>query len=481
MATPAPWLTVAPMTTAAYDGSGKAQRGGSMAERHDMVAGRRLRGWKEIAAWAGVDERTVKRWEHGRGLPVHRVPGEARAPVYAFEAELADWLRASDAAAAQGPPAIPPPPVPEAPPALPPAITRRRRWPWLLLGAALAAALGAIIAWQRPVAPVLPATPAGRALWSEGEYAMSTRTRDGIALANTRFAALVAQEPQFAPGIARLAVSYNLLAQFDLMPAGQAYARAVTLAERALDLEPRLPLALAARGFARFYGARDIAGAMADLKAAAALSDAGAEPHQWLALVSMHSGRTALALAEIARAQAIDPKSRAILANHGLILMHAGRLAEAERLLTGLLRLDPALTAPMLHLASLYLHSGRGAEHAAMLARLAQVRRNPVQALQARALADAFARGGMPALLATRRDQMDTGNSFALAGAEAMLGHNDAALAHLDAVLASDDPHSIAILVDLPLAPLRRDPRFAQRAARAGFTPAMVAVLAGER
>jgi tetratricopeptide (TPR) repeat protein len=310
---------------------------------------------------------------------------------------------------------------------------------------------------------------------------MSTRTRDGIALANTRFAALVAKEPQFAPGIARLAVSYNLLAQFDLMPAGQAYARAVTLAERALDLEPRLPLALAARGFARFYGARDIAGAMADLKAAAALPDAGADPHQWLALVSMHSGRTALALAEIARAEAIDPKSRAILANHGLILMHAGRLGEAERLLTGLLRLDPALTAPMLHLASLYLHSGRGAEHAAMLARLAQVRRNPVQALQARALADAFARGGMPALLATRRDQMDTGNSFALAGAEAMLGHNDAALAHLDAVLASDDPHSIAIMVDLPLAPLRRDPRFAQRAARAGFTPAMVAVLAGER
>jgi tetratricopeptide (TPR) repeat protein len=405
--------------------------------------------------------------------------------VYAFEAELAAWLRAADAdAGAQSltlpavPPVDPPAPLPPAEPAAVP----RRRWPWVALGAALAAAVvAAALLWPRPAGPPLPATPAGRALWTEGEYAMSTRTRDGIALANTRFAALVAKEPQFAPGIARLAVSYNLLAQFDLMPAGQAYARAVTLAERALDLEPRLPLALAARGFARFYGARDIAGAMADLKAAAALPDAGAEPHQWLALVSMHSGRTALALAEIARAEAIDPKSRAILANHGLILMHAGRLVEAERLLTGLLRLDPALTAPMLHLASLYLHSGRGAEHAAMLARLAQVRRNPVQALQARALADAFARGGMPALLATRRDQMDTGNSFALAGAEAMLGHNDAALAHLDAVLASDDPHSIAIMVDLPLAPLRRDPRFAQRAARAGFTPAMVAVLAGER
>ncbi len=54
----------------------------------------RLRGWKEIGRRFGVDERTVKRWEATRGLPVHRVPGEARAPVYAYEAELAAWLRA---------------------------------------------------------------------------------------------------------------------------------------------------------------------------------------------------------------------------------------------------------------------------------------------------------------------------------------------------------------------------------------------------
>jgi hypothetical protein len=53
----------------------------------------RLRSWKEIASYFGADERTVKRWEVTRGLPVHRVPGEARAPIYAYEAELAAWLR----------------------------------------------------------------------------------------------------------------------------------------------------------------------------------------------------------------------------------------------------------------------------------------------------------------------------------------------------------------------------------------------------
>lgn len=444
-------------------------------------AGKRLRGWKEIATWAGVDERTVKRWEGSRGLPVHRVPGEARAPVYAFEAELLAWLRVADESADPEP--LPGVREAGAPPADASSPATRL---WLLAASALvvlALLMGGLL-WLRLPGPLpppqLPATPAGRAAWADGEYALSTRTRDGILLANRRFSALVAAEPGFAPGLARLAVSYNLLAQYDLMPAGQAYARAVALADRALERDPELPLALAARGFARFYGARDIPGAMADLRAAAARPDATAEAHQWLALISMHSGRQQLALTAIARAEALDPKSRAIKANHGLILMHAGRLAEAEALLKRLASLDPGMAAPTLHLASLYLATGRGDDHAAMLERLAETRRNPVLRLRARALREAFASGGMPALLQVRRAQLAAdGEPFALAGAEAMLGHHDAAFALLERARARDDPHMVGLLVDLPLASLHRDPRFAALAARAGYTPRAVAVLAG--
>jgi tetratricopeptide (TPR) repeat protein len=83
------------------------------------VAGKavRLRGWKEIGRWFGVDERTVKRWEASRGLPVHRVPGEPRAPVFAYENELKAWVardRAGDGVASAEP--VPePPPAPERP------------------------------------------------------------------------------------------------------------------------------------------------------------------------------------------------------------------------------------------------------------------------------------------------------------------------------------------------------------------------------
>src|ERR1700678_1228685 len=49
--------------------------------------------WKEIAAFFGRDERTVRRWEKERGLPVHRMPGGGRSAVFAYTDELGDWLK----------------------------------------------------------------------------------------------------------------------------------------------------------------------------------------------------------------------------------------------------------------------------------------------------------------------------------------------------------------------------------------------------
>ena len=49
--------------------------------------------WKEIASFLDRAERTVRRWERDRGLPVHRVPGGERGGVYAYPSELATWLR----------------------------------------------------------------------------------------------------------------------------------------------------------------------------------------------------------------------------------------------------------------------------------------------------------------------------------------------------------------------------------------------------
>lgn len=73
-------------------------------------AGERLDSWKSIAAYLKCNVRTAMRWEKERGLPVRRIPGGQRQGVFAWPAEINQWLanelpireRGQD-----GPPAVP--------------------------------------------------------------------------------------------------------------------------------------------------------------------------------------------------------------------------------------------------------------------------------------------------------------------------------------------------------------------------------------
>src|SRR5215471_6242644 len=51
----------------------------------------RLDSWKEIAAYLGRSERTVRRWEEREATPVNRLADEKRGSVYAYRSELDSW------------------------------------------------------------------------------------------------------------------------------------------------------------------------------------------------------------------------------------------------------------------------------------------------------------------------------------------------------------------------------------------------------
>lgn len=51
-----------------------------------------LNSWKEIAQYLDRGVRTIQRWEHGLGLPVHRIGKGKRSPVFATAPELNLWL-----------------------------------------------------------------------------------------------------------------------------------------------------------------------------------------------------------------------------------------------------------------------------------------------------------------------------------------------------------------------------------------------------
>jgi TolB-like protein len=53
----------------------------------------RLESWKQIAAYLKRGVRTVRRWEHEEGLPVHRHVHRVLGSVYAYKSELDAWRR----------------------------------------------------------------------------------------------------------------------------------------------------------------------------------------------------------------------------------------------------------------------------------------------------------------------------------------------------------------------------------------------------
>ena len=51
-----------------------------------------LQSWKEIAAYLKRGVRTAQRWERCAGLPVRRPRPGDRSPVFAFPAEIDQWM-----------------------------------------------------------------------------------------------------------------------------------------------------------------------------------------------------------------------------------------------------------------------------------------------------------------------------------------------------------------------------------------------------
>src|SRR5580658_1776533 len=53
----------------------------------------RLDGWEAIANYMGWTPRTIIRWEKQKGLPIHRLAGGKRQPVYAYRREIDQWFQ----------------------------------------------------------------------------------------------------------------------------------------------------------------------------------------------------------------------------------------------------------------------------------------------------------------------------------------------------------------------------------------------------
>jgi tetratricopeptide (TPR) repeat protein len=427
----------------ALNGNGEARQG-------------RLKSWKEIAAFFNADERTVKRWETKRGLPVHRIPGGANATVYAEIAELERWLAGEKAPAA--------PPAP--------------RWRlWALAAAALVLAVAASLAvgWRTPAAAAHhQPSQAVADLYFAGQYNLERRTPESLRRAVGLFGQATRQDPQYAEAYAGLANCQLLLREYSGVPDAVAYPRARTAAQRALALDDRLAEAHAALAFVAFYWDRDFDTGLAGFRRAIALDPNSAVAHHWYATALYHADRLPAALDQINQAQRLEPESHAILSDKALILAVAGRGGEAIALLHQMEAADPDYLSPHSYLAAIafvahdYPHYLAEERIAARL--IGDADRASVEAAAERG----YAAGGAPAMframLARQRQLYAAGRlrAYTLATTYAAMGERAAAMDALALAARNRDPDLVALRVDMHFRNLRDLPEFRRLADSVG-------------
>ena len=447
----------------------------------ERIPDRRLDSWKAIAAFLGRDERTVRRWEKENALPIHRVPGGSKGRVFAYETELAEWL-ATPRAADQIAPAVPRLQAVAPPASRPqPSASFSNLGKWLIACAVLGALAFGVIRYRHTHNSLdEPHTPTAAAqdFYLKGRYFWNKRTPDDLNRAVDLFTQAIVQDPNYASAYVGLADSYNLLREYSVMPATEAFPRARSAAQKAVDLDPRSADAHTSLAFALFWGSLDVAGAENHFKQALELDPNNTRSHHWYATFLAELGRWPEALDQIERARQLDPSSSAILADKGFILDYSGDHQQALQLLKQLEAAEPDFISPHRYLADLYFSAAEIAPYLKEAETVAHLQHDANADLVLAAMKKGLAARGKLGLLESRlhADQQlyDQGLSsdLTLAADYSLLNDRDDALHHLNTACDKHEWDVSTLLIARAFNNVRHDPAFQDALRRVGLVPA---------
>jgi tetratricopeptide (TPR) repeat protein len=191
----------------------------------------------------------------------------------------------------------------------------------------------------------------------------------GVALEKSRtyFEQAIELDPAYAMAYARLADPYIKLQWF--MPVEEAYAKARAAAEKALEMDDELAEAHSALASVKVFADRDWSGAEREFRRAIALNPSSALAHAEYGhkVLSAVMGRYDDALAELKRAQELDPLSVWISAQIGWVYFHARRWDQSIAQFEKALELGSKSPWPQVGIGQNYAKTGRYDEAIAAL------------------------------------------------------------------------------------------------------------------
>ena len=177
----------------------------------------------------------------------------------------------------------------------------------------------------------------------KGRYFWNKRTADGLRKAIGYFTQASQTDPTYAPAFAGLADSYALLGdwEYGVLAPQEAYPKAKAAAMKAVELDETLGEAHVSLAFSLQNFDWDWAGAEREFTRGMRLSPGYATGHHWYAWYLTAQGKTAEAIAEMKKAESLDPLSLIIGADLAEELVIAHRYDEAIEQSRRTIELDP--------------------------------------------------------------------------------------------------------------------------------------------
>ena len=303
-----------------------------------------------------------------------------------------------------------------------------------------------------------------------GRYYWNMRSEEGVSGAIDQFNRALVLDPLYAQAYTGLADALVTLGDMlYLMPSKDAFAKAEAASLRALDLDPSQAEAHATLGHLRTHAWRWTE-AEREFESAIGLNSGYATAHHWHAFNLASMSRPDEAIAEIERAQELDPLSLIINTDRAQVLFFTGHDEDAVAQSRKTLQMNPGFAEAR---RILFLSLQRTHHDADALRELDTYYRMPDGGAGA-SVGWAYAvLGRRDKALAVLREQERSPKQFVppynLAVIHAGLGEVDRAFSLLDESVTANDTESMILPVDPRLDGLRGDPRFTVLLRRMGL------------
>lgn len=308
----------------------------------------------------------------------------------------------------------------------------------------------------------------------KGRFFWNKRTAEGLKVALAYFNQATEEDPKYAQAYSGLADTYSLLGdwQYAVMTPKQALPKAKASAVKALELDSTLGEAHNSLAFCLDGFDWDFESAGKEFQRAIELNPGYATAHHWYAWHLSLLGKYNEAIAEMRKAENLDPLSLIINADLAELLVLAHSSDESIRQSRKTIEMDPNFALAHNQLAQAYLEKHMNDEAVAELQKAAQLSGGSPTVLAN--LARAYAASGKKSeAIKILNDLRKRSNATYSHGPEiaviyAALGDSDQAMNWLEK--GYEERFNPGVLLRPGFDPLRSDPRFQDLARRVGLS-----------